>query len=108
MGIVDDPNNDNLKVKTFVRTILFSIMWNCHRVAVLKNGAIQVGERGDVNDNSCDRKQSRGTGDSCIAAEPKSRKKFLEKQAKRKIRDGKLTEQWWKKIEHVGMAKYVP
>ena len=54
--IVDDPQNDNLKVKIFVRTILFELMWNCHCVAVLKNGAIQVGESGDLIMENCDRK----------------------------------------------------
>ena len=112
--IVDDPNNDNLKVKTFVRTALFDTMWNCHCVAVLKNGAIQVGEHGDVIDKSCDRKPITRDRWGLHHYGTKSREEFLEKQARGKIRGGKSTEHWWNKIENaeqrdcLELTKYVP
>ena len=112
--IVHDPRNDNLKVKTFVRTALFGTMWNCHCVAILKNGAIQVGEHGDKIDKSCDRKPITRDRWGLHHYGPKSREEFLEKQARGKIRGGKAPEHWWNKIENaeqrecLELTKYVP
>ena len=112
--IVDDPKNDNLKVKTFVRTASFGAMWNCHCVAILKNGAVQVGEHGDVIGQSCDRNPITRDRWALHHYGPKSREEFLEKQARGKIRGGKSTEEWWKRIENaeqrdcLELAEYVP
>lgn len=112
--IVDDPNNDNLKVKTFVRTALFDAMWNCHCVAVLKDGAIQVGEHGDVINSSCDRNPITRDRWGLHHYGPKSREEFLQKQARGKIRGGRSPEDWWNKIEEsqqrdcLELTNYVP
>ena len=112
--IVDDVQNDNLKVKTFVRTNLFGEMQNCHCMAVLKNGAIQVGEHGDVIGKSCNRKPITRDRWGLHHYGPKSREEFLEKQTRGKIRGGKSTEQWWNKIENaeerdcLELTKYIP
>ena len=112
--IVDDLDNDNLKVKTFVRTALFGEMWNCHCVAVLKNGAVQVGEHGDVIDFSCDRKPITRERWGLHHYGPKSKEEFLQKQLRGKIRGGKSEEHWWNKIENaeqrdcLELTKYVP
>ena len=97
--IVDDPQNDNLKVKSFISTALIGEMWNCHCIAVLKNGFIQVGEHGDVIDISCDRKPIRRDRWGLHRYGAKSREEFLQKQARGRIRGGKSTEHWWDKIE---------
>lgn len=112
--IVDDPHNDNLKVKTFVRTALFEFMWNCHCVAKFKKGAIQVGEDGDRITQNCDRNPITRKRWGLHHFGTKSREEFLQKQARGKIRGGKSTAHWWKKIENAEqrdcpeLTKYVP
>lgn len=112
--IVDNPHNDNLKVKTFVRTALFDRMWNCHCVARLKNGAIQVGEDGDLITKNCDRDPITRARWGLHHFGPKSKEEFLQKQERGKIRGGKSTQHWWRKIENAEqrdcfeLTKYVP
>ena len=112
--ILDDPNNDNLKVKTFVRTALFDQMENLHCIAKLKNGAIQVGEDGDLITKTCDRNPITRKRWGLHHYAPKSREEFLQKQQRGKIRGGKSAEGWWKKIENAEqrdcpeLTKYVP
>lgn len=112
--IIDNPHNDNLKVKTFARTALFDKMWNCHCVARFRNGAIQVGEDGDLITKNCDRNPITRERWGLHHFGPKSKEEFLQKQERGKIRGGKSTQHWWKKIENeeqrdcLELTKYVP
>lgn len=112
--IVDNIHNDNLKVKTFVRPALFGYMWNCHCMAKLKNEAIQVGENGDLITRNCDRSPITRDRWALHHFGTKSREEFLQKQERGKIRGGKSTAHWWKKIENAEqrncseLTKYVP
>lgn len=98
--IVDDPKNDNLKVKTFTRTDLFEGMDNCHCVSRLKNGTVQVGEHGDIVYHTCDRNPMTRDRWALHHYGPKSRGEFLQKQERGKIRGGKSGEEWWNRIEN--------
>lgn len=112
--ITDDIKNDNLKVKTFVRTASFDFMWNCHCMAKLKNGAIQVGEDGDLITEDCNRKPITRKRWGLHHFGPKSKEEFLQKQERGKIRGGKAPEFWWNQIEDAEqrdcfeLTKYVP
>ena len=112
--ITDDVNNDNLKVKTFVRTASFDFMWNCHCMATLKNGAIQVGEDGDLITEDCNRQPITRKRWGLHHFGPKSKEEFLQKQERGKIRGGKAPEFWWNQIEDAEqrdcfeLTKYVP
>ena len=98
--IMDDPQNDNLKGKTLVRTALFDVMWNCHCVAMLKNGAIQAGENGELIMENCDRKPITRKRWGLHHFGSKSREDFLQRKERGKIRGGKSMAHWWEKIEN--------
>ena len=112
--IIDNPHNDNIKVKTWVRPSLFGYMTNCHCMRGLKNGAVEVGEHGDLITRNCDRLPITRDRWALHHFGTKSREEFLQKQARGKIRGGKAPEHFWRKIENekqvdcLELTKYVP
>ena len=112
--IIDNPNNDNQAVKSFVRLSLFERLHNVHCMAEMKNGAIEVGEHGDQVHVPCSRKPISRDRWGLHHFATKSRQEFLEKQMRGHIQGGGASEDWWHQVEDeeqwdcLSLTKYVP
>ena len=112
--IIDNPDNDNRLVKSWVKTMAFKRMFHVHCMAEMEGGAVEVGENWDIIQFGCNRRPITRDRIALHHYATKSREEFEEKMQRGHIQGGGASEGWWQMVEGEeqwtcdSLTKYVP